>query len=119
MSDVCAVVLTLGEQTTGRALRSLEAQTLPVEEVVIVDGVRPFHRAFNDGADRVPTPFFVQVDADMVLDPACVEVLRSAMAPRIGIAVGALRDPLMGKIAGVKMFRRSCLETLPLRDTVG
>jgi len=119
VSDVSAVVLALGEETKGRALRSLGAQTLPVEDVVIVDGVRPFHRAFNTGADRVRTPFFVQVDADMVLDPECVEVLRSAMGSRTGIAVGALRDPLMGRIAGVKVFRRSCLETLRLRDTVG
>jgi hypothetical protein len=118
VSDVSAVVLTLGEETKGRALKSLEAQTLPAEEVVTVDGVSPFHRAFNDGAGRVRTPFFVQVDADMVLDPECVELLRSAMRPRTGIAVGALRDPLMGKIAGVKMFRRSCLETVRLRDTI-
>jgi hypothetical protein len=119
MSDVAAIVLTVGEQTTGRALASLRAQTLPVDEVVIVDGVRPFHRAFNSGADRVSAPFFVQVDADMVLDPDCVEALRAQMSPTTGIAVGALRDPLMGTIAGVKMFRSSCLEGLRLRDTIG
>lgn len=119
MSDVGAVVFTLGEQTTSRALASLGAQTLAVEDVLIVDGVRPFHRAFNSGAERVSTPFFVQVDADMVLDPDCVEQLRGGIAPRVGIAVVALRDPLMGRIAGVKMFRRSCLEALRLRDTIG
>jgi hypothetical protein len=119
MSDVGAIALTLGEQTTARALTSLREQTLPVEDVVIVDGVRPFHRAFNSGAERVSTPFFVQVDADMILDPDCVETLRGAMASGVGIAVGALRDPLVGPIAGVKMFRRSCVETLPLQDAVG
>lgn len=118
MSDVGAVVLTLGEQTTSRALTSLEAQTLPVEDVVLVDGVRPFHRALNSGADRVATPFFLQLDADMVLDPECVEVLRDAMTPRVGIAVGALRDPLVGNIAGVKLFRGACFHELRLRDTV-
>jgi hypothetical protein len=118
MSDVGAVILTLGERMTGRALASLEAQTLPVAEVAMVEGVTPFHRALNSGADRVTTPFFVQVDADMVLDPGCVEALREAMHPRVGIAVGALRDPLAGTIAGVKMFRRSCFDVLRLRDTV-
>jgi hypothetical protein len=119
MSDVAAVVLTLGEQTTGRAVRSLEAQTLPPDDVVIVEGVRPFHRALNRGADRVASPFFVQLDADMVLDPDCIEVLRDGMGPQVGITVGALRDPLMGRIAGVKMFRRSCFDSLRLQDTVG
>jgi hypothetical protein len=119
MSDVAAIVLTVGEETTGRALESLQSQTLPVEEVVRVEGVTPFGRAFNSAVARVERPFVVQVDADMVLDPDCVEVLRDAMTRNIGITVGALRDPLVGPIAGVKMFRRSCLEGLPLRDTIG
>ena len=119
MSDVGAVVLTVGEPSTNRALASLEAQTLPVEDVVVVDGVRPFHRAFNTGVARISTPFFVQVDADMVLDPDCVEVLRAAISSDVGIAVGALRDPLMGRIGGVKLFRRSCLRALPHRNTIG
>jgi hypothetical protein len=117
-NDVGAVVLTLGEQTTGRALASLKTQTLPVEDVAVVEGVRPFHRALNSGVDRVATPFFLQLDADMVLDPECVKVLRDAMAPTVGIAVGLLRDPLIGKVVGVKMFRRSCFDSLRLRDTV-
>ncbi len=118
MSDVGAVALTLGERTTSRALTSLQAQTLPLADLAVVEGVTPFHRAFNDGAARVTTPFFVQLDADMVLDAECFEILRQAMAPEVGIAVGALRDPLMGTIAGVKMFRRECFRELQLRDTL-
>jgi hypothetical protein len=45
----------------------------------------------------------VQVDADMVLDPDCFERLRQAMDDDVGMAVGALRDPLLGPIAGVKI----------------
>jgi hypothetical protein len=117
-TDVGAVVLTQGERTTGRALASLDAQTLPVRERVVVRDVAPFHRAFNLGVARATAPFFVQVDADMVLDREAVAVLRRAMAPDVGIAVGALGDPLMGRIAGVKMFRRECFGDLRLRDTV-
>lgn len=118
MGDVAAVVLTVGERTTERALDSVRRQTLQPEQVVVVEGARPFHRAFNSAFARVETPYFVQVDADMVLDPDCLEVLRGAMSPRTGIALGALRDPLIGKIAGVKMFRSSCLESFRLRDTI-
>lgn len=52
----------------------------------------------------------------MVLEPSCFAWLRAAMAPDVGMAVGALRDPLVGRLAGVKMYRRECFEELRLRD---
>jgi Glycosyl transferase family 2 len=116
--DITAVVLTLGEHTTGRALASLRAQTLAPGEVTLVRRVRPFHRALNVGAARVRTPFLLQLDSDMVLDPDCLERLRSAMTPEIGIVVGPLRDPVMGKITGVKLFRTACLVETSVRDSM-
>jgi glycosyltransferase involved in cell wall biosynthesis len=118
MSDVGALVLTLGEQTTARAVESLRAQTLPIAEVVVLDGVTPFHRAFNAGAERMSSPYFLQVDADFILDPECARSLRDAMAPEIGVTVGALEDPLIGPIAGVKLFRRECVAGTRLSDTI-
>ncbi|MFL5865852.1 MAG: hypothetical protein ACJ766_01980 [Thermoleophilaceae bacterium] len=115
MRDVAAALLTVGEATTPRALASLRTQTLPVEELVTVEGVTPFSRALNTAAERVRAPFFVQVDADMVLEPTCFERLRDAMGPDVGIAVGSLRDPLGERIAGVKMFRRECFDRVRLR----
>ncbi len=82
----------------------------------MVEDVAPFHRALNCGAARVTAPYFVQVDADMVLDTDCFETLRRAMADHVAIAVGALRDPLGGRVAGVKMFRRECFADGGLRD---
>jgi hypothetical protein len=118
MSDVGAVVLTLGEPDTDRALASLRLQSLPIDEVAVVKGIRPFHCALNIGAERVGSPFFLQVDADFVLDPDCAATLRNAMAPDVGATVGALRDPLMGPIAGVKLFRRSCFASSRMPDTI-
>jgi hypothetical protein len=57
----------------------------------------------------VRTSFVLQVDADMILDAGCVEALRAAMAPAVGVVVGWLRDPLLGRIVGVKLFRTACL----------
>src|SRR5919198_180508 len=106
MGDVGAVVLTLGESTTARAVACLRAQTLPIEQVAVVEGVTPFHRALSAGVDAVSTPFFLQVDADMVLDRDCAAQLRATMAPTVGIVAGSLRDPLMRKVGAIKLFRR-------------
>ena len=68
MNDVSAILLSSGEPFVARARQALEAQSCPLE-VVGVENVTPFHRAFAAGVARVTTPFFGQVDADRVLDP--------------------------------------------------
>lgn len=118
MVDVTALVLSIGEPYTDRALASLSRQTLAVAETIITRDQVPFHAAFNSGASRVRTPFFIQVDADMILDAGCVESLRAAMAPTVGLVVGLLRDPLLGRIVGVKLFRTACVRETPFPGSV-
>ena len=115
--DVTAVVLTTGEPTTQRAIDSVRRQTMPVREVVVRE-IRPFHKALNAGARQVATPFFVQVDADMVLDPNCVATLRKAMKANVGISVGRLRDEILQQVVGIKMFRTACFEIAEFRDSI-
>lgn len=118
MSDVAAVLLTLDEPFRQRARESIAAQTLQVSDVILVDDVTPFHRALNQGARRVTTPFFVQVDADMILDPHCVETLRAAVRDDTGIVVGELRDPLVERVVGVKLFRTACVQQVAFSDSI-
>jgi glycosyltransferase involved in cell wall biosynthesis len=118
VSDVSAVVLTMGEPTTQDAIDSLRCQTTPVRDVIVVRDTRPFHRAINEGAARVTTPFFVQVDADMILDRHCVATLRKAMLPRVGIAVGHLRDDILHQVVGIKLFRTECFAVARFRDSI-
>jgi hypothetical protein len=118
LSDVTVAVLTLGEATLGRALGSLETQTHQPADIVVVGGVRPFYCALRLAAERVRTPFFLQLDSDMVLDPSCLALLRGAFHDEVGIAVGQLRDPLMGTIAGVKMFRTACFREVQVRNSL-
>ncbi len=113
-----AVVLSIGEPFTARALTSVTSQTLPVEEVILVENVSPFSRAMNEGARRVRTTFFVQVDADMILDSTCVEALRAEVLEDTGIVVGELRDPLLGQVVGVKLFRAECFKQVHFRDSI-
>jgi hypothetical protein len=119
MSDVSAVFLTIGEPYADRALASVGRQSLPAAEVVVVDrSISPFHRAFNAGASRVRTQFFVQVDADLVLDRECFAALRDCMRADLGVVTGRLRDPLLGRIGAVRLFRTRCFERGGFPDTV-
>ena len=117
-NDVTAVVLTIGEPTTQQAIDSLGRQTALVRDVIVVRDLRPFHKALNVGARRVATPFFVQVDADMILDPHCVATLREAMQPHVGIVVGYLRDAIMQRVVGIKLFRTECFAITQFCDSI-
>jgi len=117
-SDVAAVVLTTGEPTTKDAINSIDRQTAPVRDIVVVRNVRPFHKALNEGAGRVATKFFVQVDADMILDPHCIATLRAAMRPKVGITVGHLRDAMIEEVVGIKLFRTECFAIAQFRDSI-
>lgn len=120
MSDITAVVLTIGEETTQRALDSLKRQTVLPEEIIVIRDVTPFHKALNLGASKVQTEFFIQVDSDMILDENCLEDLRGHMIEdnNLGIVVGPLRDTLVELISGVKMFRKKCFEKIQFKNSV-
>lgn len=119
LSDVSAVVLTIGEDTTTRAVESIQRQSYPVKQIILIGrNVVPFYRALNLGASRVETKFFIQVDSDMILDDNCVQLLRDCMEDDVGLVEGYLRDPLMGRVGWVKLFRKKCFETVQFRDLV-
>lgn len=117
-NDVTAVVLTMGETTTRHAIDSLRRQIMRPREVIVVRGKAPFHKALNTGAAQVKTPFFVQVDADMILDPHCIAGLRGNMSRRTGIVVARLRDALMEQVVGVKLFRSKCFESEVFQNSI-
>jgi hypothetical protein len=118
MTDITAIVLTIGEETTERAIDSLRRQTVLPEQIIVIRNVTPFHKALNVGVSKVKTEFFIQVDADMVLDENCLEDLRQCMTEGVGIAMGQLRDPLMGIESGIKMFRKKCFERVRFKDSI-
>lgn len=118
MSDVTALVLSLGEDYTERAIASVRRQSLPPVEMIVVRGVSPFNRAFNTALSRVRTEFFIQVDADMILDSTCIADLRRCISDRVGIVLGHLRDPLLGRVVGIKLFRKQCFDRVKLQDSL-
>ena len=112
------MVLTLGEGTTDEAIRALERQTQALAAIVTVEGVTPLPLALNRAAARVRSPFFVQCDADMVLDADCVEVMSRFVADDVGAVVGLLRDEILGSIKGVKLLRTECCRRHGFPDSV-
>jgi hypothetical protein len=116
--DVAALVLTLGEPTTRNAIASLQRQTLTPRDVVQIRDVRPFHAALNCGVAQVKADFFVQVDADMILDSDCIRTMREAVGSDTGIVVAHLRDVLIGEVVGVKLFRTRCFRQVKMPDSI-
>jgi len=117
-SDITAVVLTTGEDTYTRAVRSIKSQTLLPKEVITINKISPFYKAINLGASKVKTDFFVQVDSDMILDKNCLKNLRENFSADVGVVVGFLSDPLVGRISGVKMFRTKCFDEVKFKDSL-
>jgi len=118
MRDITAVVLSIGEPYTDRAIASVQRQTLPVADTIVVRGSSPFHRALNAGAAQVRTPFFVQVDADVIFEDTCLEELRSRMCAALGLVSGFLRDPIVGRTQGIRLYRTQCFEHVQIRDSI-
>lgn len=117
-SSVSALILTIGESSFKEARQSLLDQSLPLEEIVVVENVSPFSEAFNQGAGRIKTPFFIQCDADMLLDANCVEILLSQMREKTAIVAGYLRDPLQGPTMGVKLYRTDLCQIFPHKNSL-
>jgi hypothetical protein len=109
MKDVSALLMTIGESAFPKAMDSIRAQTVQPATTLVIKDTKPIARAFAMGARQLTTPFFIQCDADMILTPDCIEVLRSGMEERVGVTIGFLQDDILGDIQGVKLFRREAI----------
>lgn len=111
-TDVTAVVFTCDPSPLlDECLTAIRAQTLPAHRIEIVRNVMPISRAFQEGLERVETPYFVSVDDDMVLYPRCFEQLHyllSRSSDRAEVVLG-LEDPLLGPIGGIHFYRTSAV----------
>jgi glycosyltransferase involved in cell wall biosynthesis/GT2 family glycosyltransferase len=116
-SDVTALIFSVGEAIDS-AVEHLNRQSVGIHEMIVVRNFAPFHRAMNAGAAQIKTAFFIQVDSDMRLDEHCVQSLRAAMEPDVGIAVGYLRDSLMKVVVGIKLFRTECFSHTEFRNSI-
>ncbi|MBI4341822.1 MAG: hypothetical protein HY599_00470 [Candidatus Omnitrophica bacterium] len=116
--DLTVFVLSTGEETLPDCLRALEGQTHPVR-VERITGVAPMSRAFQAMPERCVTPYFVQVDADMLLDPDAIERLHTGIrrAGRFTVMVsGQLEEEGFGPGGAVKCWKRGLFRIARFRD---
>jgi hypothetical protein len=85
-----------------------------------LEGIRPLSTALQRMLDTCATPYFVQVDEDMLLYPEAVRTLHARLAaagPDVAVVAGQLYDPHLGRcIQGVKIARHAIARRYPWRD---
>jgi glycosyltransferase involved in cell wall biosynthesis len=105
---VTVFVTTVGAPTFGECLRHLREQDCDFQ-LVVLDHVVPLSAALQRMVDSCETPFYVQVDEDMLLHPHAIRTLHRRISesdPRVAMVVGNLYDVHLERaIHGVKILR--------------
>ena len=105
---VTVFVTTVGAPTFDACLARLAAQDCRFR-LRVIDRVAPMSAAFQRMLDDCETPYFVQVDEDMLLDPHAVRILYErllSLPPRTAIFIAGLFDVHLQRcIIGVKIYR--------------
>lgn len=116
---VTAFVTTVGATSYEACREHLSAQDCDVR-VEVIEGVSPMSAAFQQMMDTCRTPYYVQVDEDMLLYPGAIRTLYehiATAAPRVALTVGWLHDVHLDRaVQGVKIFRHELVRRYPYRD---
>lgn len=111
--------ITCNSSASAASRAALAAQTCAFR-LEVIDHVAPMSAAFQMMLDRCVTPYFVQVDDDMVLRSFAVERLVTQLgeAPRdVAMVCHPLWDRHLGRsILGLKAYRHGIFRRYPYRD---
>jgi hypothetical protein len=118
LSDAVTVfVTTVGAPTLAACMAHLQAQDCRFT-LRLIENVAPMNVAFQRMLDECTTPYYVQVDEDMLLDPHAVRTLYErieATSPRAAMFVATLFDVHLARcIIGVKIYRHDVVRRYPL-----
>lgn len=118
-------LITVGEPTTDNARSHIALQNCRFlfEEIA---NVCPMSAAFQRMIDRCTTPYYIEVDADMILKENAVGRLFNQLKtkqhsePRTAMFVGPLFDRhLARRLYGVKIYDHEAFAEVPYRDVQG
>ena len=120
VSDLVTVfVTTVGAPTFEACLAHLAAQDCRFT-LRVIDRVAPMHAAFQRMLDDCRTPYYVQVDEDMLLHPHAVRTLYErieAGGPQVAMFAADLFDEHLQRcLIGVKIFRHEIVRRYPFSD---
>jgi hypothetical protein len=118
-AEVTVFVSTVGAASYGDCMERLFAQDCRFR-LQVIENVAPMSAAFQQMLDRCRTPFYVQVDEDMILHPFAIRRLHEwirAAGPDVALVVGWLWDVHLGRgIQGVKAYRHAICRRYPYAD---
>ena len=119
--ELTVFVITVGDEKNYAAcIENLKAQTCTFK-LIEIRNVAPMEAAFQQMLDQCETPYFVQVDEDMLLKPWAIAKLYqdiTADDPKVGIWAQTLFDRHIGTgILGVKIYRHSVIKAYPFTSS--
>ena len=121
-AEVTVFVTTVGAPSFDECLDSLRRQDTRFA-LQIIDHVAPLSAAFQRMLDTCTTPFYVQVDEDMLLHPHAVRTLHeriTAAGDQVAVYVCSLYDAHLERcISGIRIFRHAVTSRYPFRDVEG
>lgn len=117
--EVTVFVTTVGAPSFDVCLTLLRQQDCRFS-LKVIDHVAPMNAAFQRMLDLCKTPYYVQVDEDMLLYPHAVRTLYEAIvgaSNALALVVGDLHDThLRRPIQGVKIYRHATLSRYPFAN---
>lgn len=112
-------VLTVGAPSYPACRERLAAQDCRFR-LEIIENVAPMSQALQTMLERCATPYFVQVDEDMLLYPHAVRTLYERLAaspPEVAIVTFHLFDVHAARVLyGLKIYRHAIVRAYPYRD---
>jgi histo-blood group ABO system transferase len=119
-ADVTVFVLTVGDKENYQHCRDALYEQDCTFRLEVIDHIAPVSAAFQRMTDRCYTPFFIEVDEDMILKPAAVRMLHEAIAASPN-TTALICEPLWDEhlqraLLGVKIYRHSALAKFQYED---
>ncbi len=122
MKNITVFVIETGEPSLENCIQRLREQTKGNLVIKKISNMFPMWRAFQCMLDECETDWFVQVDADMLLEPFAIETLYKRITSQMSntaISVGWLWDnDVERQILGVKIYNHNICVNFPYTDSL-
>lgn len=120
--EVTVFVPTVGAASFETCIEHIRSQD-SIFKLDIIDHIAPMNAAFQQMLDRCTTPYFVQVDEDMLLAPHAIGTLLKEIKnadANVAIYCASLWDEHLDRaIAGVKIYHHEIVKRYPYADVMG